>query len=398
MIEASSSTLPPLPRVLIVDDEPVHVKALCDVLPQHGYEAIGVTNAAAALELLQAAKCDLLLTDLMMPEVDGIGLLRSAQTLDPDLVGVIMTGQGTIETAVRAMKSGALDYVLKPLRLSLTLPVLERALSVRALRRANKDLERHVLERTTQLEIANKDLEDANRALAMANEELEAFSYSVSHDLRAPFRHISGFAELLLSDEKPRLSERGQDYLLRISQSAQFAGQLVDSLLNFSKIARTKLDMRPVAMSDLVKEVWHDVVVEELNGREFDFNCVPLPTVDIDVQLMRQAWRNLLSNAAKYTKNRPVGKVQVTGWRDHHQFIFSVRDNGVGFDNRYANKLFGVFQRLHRMEDFEGTGIGLANVRRIVTRHGGQTWAEGRLNEGATFFFSLPIPEPHTAS
>lgn len=243
-----------------------------------------------------------------------------------------------------------------------------------------------------------EELADIAAELEFTNKELEAFSYSVSHDLRAPFRHISGFAELLLTDEKDRLSERGRDYLNRISQSAQFAGQLVDSLLNFSRIARTKLDLKPIPMSDLVREVWNDVITEELNGRQIEFTCGDLPRTDIDVQLMRQAWRNLLSNAAKYTKTRPVGRVEVAASREHHHFIFSVRDNGVGFDNRYAGKLFGAFQRLHRMEEFEGTGIGLANVRRIVGRHGGQTWAEGRLNEGATFFFSLPVPElvaPH---
>jgi len=239
-----------------------------------------------------------------------------------------------------------------------------------------------------------EELADIAAELEFTNKELEAFSYSVSHDLRAPFRHISGFAELLLTDEKDRLSERGQDYLNRISQSAQFAGQLVDSLLNFSKIARAKLDLRSTRMSYLVREVWNDVVTEELQDRQIEFVCGELPKADIDIQLMRQAWRNLLSNAAKYTKTRPLARVEVAATRDHHQYIFSIRDNGVGFDNRYVGKLFGAFQRLHRMEDFEGTGIGLANVRRIVSRHGGQTWAEGRLNEGATFFFSLPVPEP----
>lgn len=229
--------------------------------------------------------------------------------------------------------------------------------------------------------------------LEFTNKELEAFSYSVSHDLRAPFRHISGFAELLMSDENERLSEKGKDYLRKISRAAQFAGQLVDSLLNFSQIARTKLDLRAVPMQKLVEEVWSDVVSEELNGRNMTFTCGELPEVQGDLQLLRQAWRNLLSNAAKYTRTREHAFIEVTAVRDHQQYVFSVKDNGVGFDRRYAHKLFGAFQRLHRMEEFEGTGIGLANVRRIISRHGGQTWAEGELNHGATFFFSLPIPQ-----
>lgn len=238
-----------------------------------------------------------------------------------------------------------------------------------------------------------EELADMAAELEFTNKELEAFSYSVSHDLRAPFRHISGFAELLLTDESERLTEKGKGYLNRISQAAQFAGQLVDSLLNFSQIARTRLDMRMIPMTVLVRDVWDDVISEELRGRRVEFHCSELPTVQGDAQLLRQALRNLLSNAAKYTSKRPTARVDVTATRDHHQFIFSIRDNGVGFDNRYVHKLFGAFQRLHRMEDFEGTGIGLANVRRIITRHGGQTWAEGKLNEGAIFYFSLPVPE-----
>lgn len=209
-----------------------------------------------------------------------------------------------------------------------------------------------------------EELADMAAELDFTNKELEAFSYSVSHDLRAPFRHISGFAELLLGDEAARLSEKGKEYLNRISQSAQFAGQLVDSLLNFSKIARTKLDLRTVSMSDLAKEVWTDIVVEELNGRQIEFVCSNLPTIEVDVHLMRQVWRNLLSNAAKYTSTRPIGRVEVTASSNSHHYIFKIQDNGVGFDNRYVHKLFGAFQRLHRIEEFEGTGIGLANVRR----------------------------------
>ncbi len=238
-----------------------------------------------------------------------------------------------------------------------------------------------------------EELADMAAELEFTNKELEAFSYSVSHDLRAPFRHISGFAELLLSDESDRLTERGKGYLNRITQAAQFAGQLVDSLLNFSQIARTRLDMRPLSLTQLMREVWDDIIAEELKGRAVEFRCEELPVVEGDAQLLRQAVRNLLSNAVKYTGKKTKAQIEVSSTKDRHQFIVSVRDNGVGFDNRYAHKLFGAFQRLHRIEEFEGTGIGLANVRRIITRHGGQTWAEGKLNEGAVFYFSLPVPE-----
>ncbi len=238
-----------------------------------------------------------------------------------------------------------------------------------------------------------EEMADMAAELEFSNKELEAFSYSVSHDLRAPFRHISGFAELLLSEESQQLSDKGKRYIAKISQSAQFAGLLVDSLLNFSQIARTRLDRRPLEMATIVHDVWDEIVTDELDGRTVEFDCGPLPTVEGDIHLLRQVWRNLLSNALKYTKPRAVARVDVSAHRDNEQYVFRVRDNGVGFDNRYAHKLFGAFQRLHRAEEFEGTGIGLANVRRIVARHGGQTWAEGRLDDGADFFFTLPVPE-----
>jgi chemotaxis family two-component system sensor kinase Cph1 len=238
-----------------------------------------------------------------------------------------------------------------------------------------------------------EELADMAAELEFTNKELEAFSYSVSHDLRAPFRHISGFAELLLTDESAGLSEKGKRYIAKISQSAQFAGLLVDSLLNFSQIARTKLERRPVSMDAIVRDVWDEIVTDELDGRQVEFTCSALPVVEGDVHLLRQVWRNLLSNAVKYTKTRTVARIEVDTYQDHEYYVFRIRDNGVGFDNRYAHKLFGAFQRLHRMEEFEGTGIGLANVRRIIARHGGQTWAEGKLEEGAVFFFSLPVVE-----
>ncbi|HEV2576806.1 MAG TPA: ATP-binding protein [Acidobacteriaceae bacterium] len=235
-----------------------------------------------------------------------------------------------------------------------------------------------------------EELADIALELEVTNRELEAFSYSVSHDLRAPFRHISGFAELLIEEEAAGLSERGRKYLTTIAESAQFAGLLVDSLLNFSRLSRTPLDLRPLPMTMLAEDVWNDVVKQELKGRVVSFNIDELPTVTTDINLMRQVWRNLLSNAAKYTRKRENPSVFVKASFTPAEVVFSVADNGVGFENQYAHKLFGVFQRLHRMEDFEGTGIGLANVRRIITRMGGRTWAEGQPDIGATFFFSLP--------
>ena len=249
--------------------------------------------------------------------------------------------------------------------------------------------------RAAVLEIVLKRAEEiASLALGLqvANQELESFSYSVSHDLRAPFRHISGFAEMLKEEEAGRMSEPGKRYLATILDSAAFAGRLVDSLLDFSRFARSRLTPGPVDMEQLVDSEWQAALADARLPRPIQFSRDPLPRVTGDPELLRQVLRNLFSNAIKYTARQPAPRVRVQVLRQQRELIFSIADNGVGFDQQYAGKLFGVFQRLHRIEDFEGTGIGLANVRRIVGRHGGRTWAEGRVGEGAAFFFSLPLP------
>ncbi len=239
-----------------------------------------------------------------------------------------------------------------------------------------------------------EDMAELAQDLQAANQELEAFSYSVSHDLRAPFRHISGFSELLRDEEGDRLSERGRRYLATIMESARFAGLLVDSLLDFSRFARAKLTVAPVDMEELVDREWAAVVDDEVRGRTIAFTRGPLPRVLGDAQLLRQVLRNLFSNAAKYTGKQSEPTVHMAASIREGELVFAVRDNGAGFDGRFAQKLFGVFQRLHRTEEFEGTGIGLANVKRIVGRHGGRVWAEGELGKGAAFYFTLPEAKP----
>ncbi|HEV2695665.1 MAG TPA: response regulator [Verrucomicrobiae bacterium] len=366
--------IPPA-KILIVDDEAAQMKALCDTLGDHHFETTGFSSANAALAELQKTEFDLLLTDLMMPEMNGIELLQTALKGRPDLVGIIMTGEGTIATAVEAMKSGALDYILKPFKLSAILPVLDRALAVRRLRLENALLERQVRERTEQLEAANK--------------ELEAFSYSVSHDLRAPVRHIDGFAGILGQSETA-LSANGKHYLELITGAAKRMGGLIDSLLEFSRNSRTEMRRTTVNLEVLVDELI-ERVKPETEGRAIVWERGALPAVQADPVLLGQVLSNLLLNALKYSRGRNPAKIEI-GCLDETpgETVIFVRDNGVGFDMKYSDRLFGVFQRLHREEDFEGTGIGLANVRRIVSRHGGRTWAEGSVGQGAMFYFSLP--------
>jgi PAS domain S-box-containing protein len=226
--------------------------------------------------------------------------------------------------------------------------------------------------------------------LSAVNEELEAFSYSVSHDLRAPLRHVTGFASLLQRSAADHLNEKDARYLKTIVDAASRMGQLIDDLLAFSRTGRTHLERRRVSLAAMVRDAQHDLSRPD-GAPPVAWTVHPLPDVDADPALLRQVFVNLLSNAAKYSSTRqcPTVEIGVQASGEPETVIY-VRDNGVGFDMAYAGKLFGVFQRLHSGETFEGTGIGLANVRRIVHRHGGRVWAEGAVDAGATFYFSLP--------
>jgi len=248
--------------------------------------------------------------------------------------------------------------------------------------RLNLDLENRVGERTAELEAANK--------------ELEAFSYSVSHDLRAPLRHISGFVNLLKRNST-NLDEQGLRHLNAIAAASLQMGSLVDDLLSFSRMARSELCLATVKMQDLVQAARLDLKADQ-DGRTIEWTVSRLPEIRGDPAMLRVVVNNLLANAIKYTRPRQPARIEIGSCVDDKEYVIFVRDNGVGFDMQYAGKLFGVFQRLHHDDEFEGTGIGLANVQRIILRHGGRVWADAKEGEGATFYFSVPKhamrPEP----
>jgi PAS domain S-box-containing protein len=309
----------------------------------------------------------------LMPEryraAHGLGLARVRSTGESRVIGRTVELHGLTkdgrEFALSSWQVGAETYYSGIIR-----DITARKKAEAAIRTLNDALEQRLSE------------------LKAANQELAAFSYSIAHDLRTPLRAMNSFSRILLEDYAPQLDAEAQGHLQRIRANALRMGRLIDDLLAFAQLSHTPLQKRPVASADLVREVLEDLRPEYMH-RRVELVIGDLPVCQADPALLKQVWANLLGNALKFTRGRPVARIEAGSQEQAGERVYVVRDNGVGFEMQYADKLFGVFQRLHSVEGYEGTGIGLALTQRIVHRHAGRIWAEAEADQGATFFFTL---------
>ena len=283
-------------RLMVVDDEIAHMRALCDTLGFEGYQVQGFHAPGEALRALSENQCDLLLTDLMMPEMDGIELFRAARAVDPDIAGVIMTGHGTIDTAVEALQIGALDYVLKPFRLNVILPVIARALEIRNLRIENAALQRREREQALELAAAYRDL--------------ESFSYSISHDLRSPLRAIRGMTGIYLDEAGDTVTQSGRARLDQVVRGAERMDQMIEDLLRFCRLSRTPPNRHRIDLNAVTRRLVKELEAAEPQ-RHVDVRIDPLPDCQADPGLIEQVMANLLSNAFKFTKGRSDARVEL---------------------------------------------------------------------------------------
>lgn len=369
-------------KVLLVEDNPGDARLVRESLAEFKgppFEVETRDRLGPALDRLSVGDIDAVLLDLGLPDSGGRPTFEKARERAQGAAVIVLTGLGDEDLGASMVRSGAQDYLTKAelnghLLGRVVRYAIERQRAEQKIRELNEDLENRVRARTSELESANR--------------ELEAFSYSVSHDLSAPLRHINGFATMLSETGASNLDSEGQRLLARIRDASERMGRIIDDLLKLARLGRSDLRVEPVDLNTIVDSAISRLS-SEIKGRIVQWVRGDLPSMKCDRGLMEQVFVNLLSNAIKYTRGRVPAIIEVQQEIIDGRNAIFVRDNGAGFDEKHAANLFGVFQRLHRQEQFEGNGIGLATVQRIIHRHGGRIWARGVVDEGATFYFTL---------
>jgi two-component system NtrC family sensor kinase len=390
---ATASLLGPK-KILAVDDSDTYLQELAEALRADGYEMVLAHSGEEALELLAVQPVDCILLDVIMPGIGGQETCRRLKNVPVtrDIPVVMLTAIDDRDAMIQGLGAGADDYIAK----SSDFEVLRARVLAQIRRKQFEDENRLIREQLLRAELEAMEARTAreiaeSRAslveqLESKNEELESFSYSVAHDLRAPLRSIDGFGLILLEDYADKLDDEGKQYLNYVRESAQHMARLIDDLLALSRVARGEFRRAPTDLSAIVRSV--AARLAKATDRQVELVVPDTLVANGDDGLLTIAFENLLGNAWKFTRTCPKPRIEV-GICDDERRTYFVRDNGAGFDMAYVSKLFRMFQRLHSAKEFEGTGIGLATVQRIVRRHGGRIWAEGAIGRGAAFYFTL---------
>lgn len=411
-------------EILVVDDNPQNVKLLSTVLQNEGYSINSASDGIEALTLIRDSTPDLIISDVLMPGMDGYSLCYECRN-DPALKDIVFIFYSAAYTEPMdkelAFVLGVDRFLTKPMgNQELVKEIREVILSKKKrtpfeftpeksreyYKKYSERVVHQLEQKVTQLEESNEQLrkneqilEGMNRELdrkvflrtrelEIINKELESFSYSVSHDLKGPLRRIDGFSQFVLESNESVLDDESTSYLQRIKSNIKDMNLLIEDLLKLSKISQQKLVTEKINLSDLAEDVWNEIS-QGHPERIAKFSVEKDIYVNADLKLLRIALDNLMGNAWKYSSKKPETNVSLEARKDNEKIIYQIKDNGAGFDPAYADKLFTAFQRLHSPDEFEGTGIGLATVARIIHRHGGEIWAEAETGKGATFYFTL---------
>lgn len=369
-------------RILVVEDDPA-MREYIKTLLENRYKVETVSDAVAAKAAIEKQPPHLVLSNVIVLSEYS----TDSQTIHVPIILLCPALESPIETSEAAVD----DYLRKPFSERELLARVETHLALAQMKQKAADSERIASEAWNERIKLEKRLRACNEQLKASHKEIEQFSNSISHDIHTPLRYISTFINLLEQQINPAsFDETSREYLQIIADSAKQADSLVQDLLKFSRLSRAELLFTTINMEQLVKEVL-SVFELETQNRTIKWHIEPLPELEGDPGMLRIVIHNLISNAVKYTRTRQEAEITIGSINQAEEIIFFIKDNGIGFDMQYIDKLFGIFKRLHLVEEFEGAGMGLANVRRIVNRHGGKTWAEGKVDEGATFYFSLPL-------
>jgi two-component system, sensor histidine kinase and response regulator len=403
-------------EILIVEDSPTEAQELQEILERHGYRVTAAADCQEALNMARQHKPDLILSDIMMPQMDGYELCRAirADAFLTDVPVILVTALSDPEDVIRGMECRADNFIIKPYDENQLLARVQLALENRGRQSGGNRLEvffngrKHVIaadglqmlnlllstcepaiQRNKEMTLAQVTLQRRNSSLEVANQELEAFSSSVAHELRLPLGNVYGWSSLLLDRFAGQMPQEAERMLQNVRAGARRMQHLIEDLLRLSRVSRQELFKQTVDLQALVQEVVGDLR-EKQGERQVEVQIGALPKCVGDHPLLKQALANLLSNAFKFTSKTEHARVEAGCARRGSEIVYFVKDNGAGFDMKHASKLFGVFQRLHKAGQFDGTGVGLSIAHRIIQRHGGRIWAEAEVGKGAAFYFTLP--------